>query len=106
VSVRQGEHQGNSHVNRTAAGRWFRGPAGSPFDWSAEGATPDEAVRNLQGVAAARQAAGIQTATINVNDSENPLAKYAGCMKGDPMLEEWRKAIEEYREEIDNDPNR
>ena len=33
----------------------------------------------------------------------NPWAEVAGTMKGHPLLEEWRKAVEEYREAKDRE---
>ncbi len=87
-------------------GSGFVARTGSPFDWSAEGATPEEAVRKLQSLASEHQASGVKTAAISVNGGAHPWAEVAGSMKGNPLLEEWRKAVEEYREEIENDPNR
>ena len=100
-------------------GSGFLARTGSPFDWSAEGATPEEAVRKLQSVAMERQTAGVKTAAISVNGAVHPLAEFAGSMKAvhphaaiigsmkaDSLWHEWRKAIEDYREEIENDPNR
>ena len=88
------------------AGNGYRARTGPPFDWSADGATPEEAVRKLQAVASAEQSAGARVATITVGGKEHPWAKIAGSMKDDPLWDEWRRAIEEYREEIENDPNR
>ena len=84
----------------------FVARTGSPFEWSAEGATPEEAVRKLQGLASDRRAAGVHTSTISLNGAVHPLAEFAGSMKDSPLWDEWRKAIEEYREEVENDPNR
>lgn len=87
-------------------GAGFVARTGSPFDWSAEGATPEEAVKNLQILASEREAAGVRTASISIGIAEHPYAQLAGSMKGCSLREEWRKAVEEYREEIENDPNR
>ena len=87
---------GNGYVART----------GSPFNWSAEGATPEEAVQKLQAVATEQQAVGIRTTTITMGASVHPHAEFVGAMKGSPLWDEWRKAIKEYREEIEKDPNR
>ena len=87
-------------------GTGFVARTGSPFEWSAEGATPEEAVRKLQSVALERQAAGVKVDRISVGITEYPYAELVGSMKGCSLREEWRKAVEEYREEIENDPNR
>jgi hypothetical protein len=88
------------------AGNGYRARTGPPFDWSADGATPEEAVRKLQAVASAKQSAGAQVATITVNRGVHSHAEFVGSMKDSPLWDEWRKAIEEYREQIENDPNR
>ena len=87
-------------------GSGFVARTGSPFAWSAEGATPEEAVKKLQSLAMERPAAGVHASRINLNGEPHPWAAVAGSMKGNPLLGEWRKAGEEYREEIENDPNR
>jgi hypothetical protein len=88
------------------AGNGYVARAGSPFNWSAEGSTPEEAVQRLQAVATAQQAAGMKAAAIRVGAAPHPLLRFLGSMKGDPLLQEWRKAVEEYRDEIELDPNR
>jgi predicted RNase H-like HicB family nuclease len=112
------------------AGNGYVARAGSPFDWSAEGATQDEALQKLQAVVAAKVAAGARVATVETppptdplaelrakgvvigpltppTPGEHPLLRFAGTMDpNDPVVQEWKKAIEEYRQEVDNDPDR
>jgi hypothetical protein len=98
------------------------------FGWSAEGATADEAVKSLRAIALKCIVDGCMFATIEIPDMHDPLAlakakgmvieppksnhphplmKWAGTLDpNDPMVQEWRKAVEEYRREIDADPNR
>lgn len=102
------------------------------FGWSAEGKTEDDALANLQAEATRHVANGVKTAAIAVPNGkaatyddplaiaeakemvinppapgENPWLQIAGTLDpNDPMVEEWRKAVEEYRREIDADPNR
>jgi hypothetical protein len=113
-------------------GRGFVARASSPFDWIAEGPTADEALANLQTEATRQFARGARAGLIAIpngdsttaNDppavaraktmvinppapGENPWLQIAGTLDpNDPMLEEWRKGVEEYRREIDTDPNR
>lgn len=112
-------------------GKGFVARTGSPFDWIAEGATPDEALANLRAEASRHLSNGVKATVIAVpngqppttNDSlavarakgmvveaplgDHPLMKWAGTWNpNDPMIEEWKKAVEEYRREIDADPNR
>lgn len=110
------------------AGAGYVARTGSPFDWTAAGATPEEAVRALQAVVTSRVATGARVATVEVapeSDAlaqlrakgavvelpppvpgQHPLAGLIGSLRGNPLLDEWRKAVQEYREEIENDPNR
>jgi hypothetical protein len=41
-----------------------------------------------------------------IEPPEPPWAKYAGTWQpGDPLIEEWKEAVEEYRRKIDEDPD-
>jgi hypothetical protein len=108
------------------AGSGFRARTGPPFEWSAEGATAAEALEKLRGEAAGRIAAGASVAMLEVPPVNDPLAELrakgmlieplepganpwvemAGTWKDDPQIDEFRRAIEDYRKEIDGDPNR
>ena len=74
------------------------------FGWSAEGATADEALqairRKLTGGTADARVAEVQVPPLN------PLMACAGELKDHPLLEDWRRAVTEYREQIENDPDR
>lgn len=95
------------------AGGGYVARAGSPFDWSAEGATPAEAVEKVRAAARACAAGGCTVAAIDVPGAngatvpaEHSLARLAGSWKDDPTIDEFRQAIEDYRRAIDADPNR
>src|SRR5437870_5578323 len=85
------------------AGNGYRARAGEPFGWSAEGATPDEALRALNEVVSRQVAAGARVAAIEVPVKEHPLLAYAGTWKDHPLLDDWRQAITEYRQTAEND---
>jgi len=107
-------------------GKGFLASAGSPFNWSAEGATEVEALKNLHTVAMKCVADGCKIASISVPElneplaqakangsvieppqGEHPLKKWIGTWDlNDPLIQEWQKAVEEYRREIDADPLR
>lgn len=103
------------------AGRGYVAMAGPPFGWSAEGATAEEAVDRLRAEVAKHSANGARLTTLEWPDAwvspaangsggeppgAHPLLKYVGTWDpNDPMIQEWMKAIEEYRRQIDNDPN-
>src|SRR5262245_54244412 len=108
-------------------GKGFVARAGSPFDWTAEGTTADEALANLQVEATRHLSNGAKAAVIAVPSGQSapdplalarskgmvieappgshPLLKWAGTLDpNDPMVQEWQKAVEEYRRQIDADP--
>lgn len=84
------------------AGNGYVARAGSPFDWSAEGATQDEALQKLQAVVAAKVAAGARVAAVETPPGANPWLGLVGTLDpNDPATQEFRQAIEDYRREID-----
>jgi hypothetical protein len=83
----------------------YRAYGGPPFPFSAEGETPYEAVQNLRQLIRDRLKAGAQVIRIEVPATESPIAEFAGVWKNDPLNEEWRQAVEEYRRLVDADPN-
>jgi predicted RNase H-like HicB family nuclease len=107
------------------AGKGYLARAGSPFDWSAEGATEEESLKNLQNVAMKCIVDGCKITSITVPDLNDPLAKakangmvieppqgehllskWAGTLPDDELTAMFRSAVEDYRREIDTDPNR
>lgn len=90
------------------AGKGYVARTGSPFGWSAEGATAAEAVERLQAEVVRHSTNGIRVTTIEWPDpgGEHPLRKWVGTLPDDDLTRMWREAVEEYRREIDSDPNR
>jgi hypothetical protein len=86
------------------AGNGYQARVGDPFGWVAEGATAEEALRNLKALAAQKVANGTRIATLHISISEHPWLRWAGTLKDDPLLEEWKQAVAEYRQAIENDP--
>ena len=83
----------------------YRAKAGEPLSLSADGATPEEAVRKLRD-ALDRHMAGKQLTTIDVA-SRNPWLAVAGIFDpADPLVQEWKDEMAKYREEVENDSNR
>jgi hypothetical protein len=81
--------------------------AGDSRGVTAEGATPQQALAKLLEEADRRQAERLKAMTIAEPEGDHPLLKWAGTWDpNDPVIQEWRKAVEEYRQEIDNDPTR
>ncbi len=84
----------------------YRARAGEPFGWTADGATPAEALQQLREVVAQRVAAGATIATLDLSVRDHPWMELAGTWKGHPLLDDWKKAVAEYRQAVDNDPER
>jgi hypothetical protein len=83
-----------------------KGYRAGPLAFTAEGATPEEARNNLRGLIEARLAAGAQLVELEVGPAEHPTAKFAGTWDpDDPFIQEWEQAVEEYRRQMDEDPN-
>jgi hypothetical protein len=84
------------------AGDRYRAESPAPFKASAEGASTEEAVSKLREQLQHDFANGRQIVMLDVPlPDENPWIKYAGHLKDEPLLEDWRAAIEEYRSRRD-----
>jgi hypothetical protein len=87
------------------ANNGFRARAGEPFGLCCEGTTREEAIANLRALCAAKLRNGAELLAVEVGSSPNPLLQFAGMFKDDPYFPDWQKAIEEYRREMNEDPN-
>src|SRR5690242_19577395 len=88
------------------ANQGFRATVGEPLSVSAEGATPDEAVRNLRAAIARQLKNGKQLRSVDIAP-ENPWLALAGIHDPtDPLIQEWKQEMAAYRQEIENDPDR
>ena len=48
-----------------------------------------------------------RSGTGDTGDRRNPhpWMEFAGMFKDDPWIEDWKRSVEEYREQVDEDPN-
>ncbi len=53
----------------------------------------------------ARLKKGAELATLEIGADPHPWREFAGMFKGDPWIEDWKRSIEEYRKQVDEDPN-
>ncbi len=89
----------------------FRAPTGEPLLLTAEGATREEALDKLQQLLMNRLKNGTEMVTLYVGPNGNtclppdhPLAPFAGrYAPNDPIIEEWKEAVEEYRKQKDEE---
>jgi hypothetical protein len=75
--------------------------ARDPFGRSATGPTADQAVASLR-VALSHAAGQVVNVPVPV---ENPLLKWAGTWENDAELDEFRRAVEQFRADRDADPD-
>ena len=84
----------------------FRARSGEPFGLTAEGATREEALQKLRELVQNRIAGGGQVVAMGVPAVVSPLLRMAGIWeKDDPLIEEWKRAMEENRRAADADPD-
>jgi hypothetical protein len=87
-------------------GNGYRARGSEPFALSARGVTREEALAKLRAKIQTRLKDGIEVVGLEVGSAENPWIEFAGMFKGDPMIEEWIKSMAEYRQQVEENPNR
>jgi len=84
----------------------YRARGIEPFAISAKGATREEALAKLRAKIEKRLQKGAELVGLEVGGaSADPWMEFAGMFKGDPWIEDWKRSIEEYRKQVDEDPN-
>jgi hypothetical protein len=48
---------------------------------------------------------GAEIVTLEIAPATHPWMGFAGMFKDDPLLEEWKQAMAEYRRQIDEEPD-
>jgi hypothetical protein len=90
-------------IEPTGTGQ-FRAQGLPPFTAFAEGRTSDEAISKLRDELQKEIDCGKQIVVVELPPKqENPWLAMAGWLKDDPMYDDWRVAMEEYRRECDNE---
>ena len=84
-------------------GNGFRARTGEPLALTAEGASREEALSNLSEQIKSRVHNGAELVPLEVPAKEHPWAAFAGTLKDDPLYDEWREAIAEYRRKRDEE---
>ncbi len=83
-------------------GKGYRARGGEPLVLIAEGATRDEALQNLREQIEKRIAGGAEIVSIDLPEQKpaHALLPYAGMIQDDPLVEEWKQAMAEYRHQV------
>jgi len=85
------------------AGNGYRARGGEPLTLTAEGASQEEALANLQIKLQARLGNGTVLVPLEIPSPTHPLAEFAGMFKDDPLIKEWKKSMAAYRRKVDKD---
>ena len=75
----------------------YRVSTGQPLALSAEGATRDEALQQLQLAFQQRLRAGAEVVSFELSAADHFLAPYAGMFKDNPLFDAWQQAIADRR---------
>jgi hypothetical protein len=86
-------------------GKGYRARGAEPFALVGEGPTREAALAKLKELVDARLRSGVEIVSLEIPPQSHPWLKYAGMFKDDPMLEDWKQAMAEYRKRIDEDPD-
>ena len=86
-------------------GNGYRARGAEPFALTGKGATREEALRKLRGKIQARLKGDVELIGLEVGPERNPWVEFAGMFENDPMIGEWKKAMADYRKEIEDDPD-
>ncbi len=88
-------------------GNGYRARSGEPLVLSAEGTTQDEVLRKLREQIESRLGRGAQLVQMNIAiPQEHPSAQFRGNWnKDDPAVQQWKQYVEDYRQQVEDDPN-
>jgi hypothetical protein len=89
----------------SVVGNGYRARSAEPLACQAEGASQDEALQNLRQTIEQRLAQGATIVPLEISAPQNPMARFAGMFKDDPLYDEWQRAIAELRRQADADPD-
>jgi hypothetical protein len=77
----------------------FRASSGGLWGLQIDAPTREEAVQKLRELIDRRLEAGAEVLGLEIRSRAHPLARFAGMLKDDPLLESWKDAMAEYRRE-------
>jgi len=80
----------------------FRASSGGLWGLEIVAPTRDEAVQKLREMIDRRLDAGAEVFGLKIPDGAHPLARYAGMLKDDALLQPWKDAIAEYRRQTED----
>ena len=87
------------------AGNGYRARGGEPLGLTTEGPTHEAALTRLKEQVQPRLQSGADIVPLELIAEPHPLAEFVGMFKDDPMLDEWKEAMAQYRRKIDEKPD-
>lgn len=87
-------------------GNGYRARGKEPFAVSAKGATRAEALAKLRAKIQTRLKNGTELVALEVGQPAHPWMEFAGMFKDDPWIDDWVKSMAEYRQQVEDDPDR
>jgi predicted RNase H-like HicB family nuclease len=87
-------------------GNGYRARGTEPFAVSAKGSTREEALAKLRAKIETRLKKGSELVGLDIGPQPHPWMKFAGMFKDDPWTEDWVQSMAEYRQQVEDDPNR
>jgi hypothetical protein len=87
-------------------GNGYRARGTEPFAVSAKGQTREEALAKLRDKIQSKLKKGTEVVGLEISPQPHPWLKFAGMFKDDPWIDDWVQSMAEYRQQVENDPNR
>ena len=87
-------------------GNGYRARGTEPFAVSAKGSTREEALAKLRAKIETRLKKGSELVGLDIAPQPHPWMEFAGMFKDDPWIEDWVQSMAEYRQQVEDDPNR
>lgn len=89
------------------AANGYRVTGSAPFSFSVEAESREAALDQFRERINSQLASGAEIAHVDIGEPEpHPMEKFFGMWSpDDPEIEKWREAVEEYRRQVDEDPN-
>ena len=85
-------------------GNGYRARGGEPLGLCGEGSTREEAVAKLREQCEAKLQQGAELVVLDLKQPAHPWVEFAGMFKDDPLIGEWKRSIEDYRQTVEDDP--
>jgi hypothetical protein len=87
-------------------GNCYRARGTEPFAVSAKGATRTQALGKLRAKIQAKLKKGTELVALEIGGEPNPWLQLAGVFKDDPWIDDWVQSMAEYRQQVEDDPDR